>query len=125
LGPIEVGQAVLTSAGDMPPPARALIHAAAMGFTERTQIYASPETVSAATTQALELCARNRLASVTIPALGTGVGGLEIEAAAAAMAAALRAFLADNPDSLDRVRFVVTNDERRGTFASALGVEST
>jgi len=119
-GPIEVGQAVLTSAGKMPPPARALIHAAAMGFTDRTQIYASRESVAAATTAALELCALNNLRSVVFPALGTGVGGLEIEDAADAMAEALRDFLARYPDALDRAIFVVTNDERREIFERAL-----
>ncbi len=122
LGPIEVGQAVMTSAGSMPPPARALIHAAAMGFTERTQIYATEETVAAASSQALELCRQNQLTSVTIPALGTGVGGLEIEAAAAAMAATLQAFVAEHPDTLERVRFAVTTEERREIFALALGL---
>ncbi|CAN5599636.1 macro domain-containing protein [soil metagenome] len=122
LGPIEVGQAVMTSAGDMPPPARALIHAAAMGFTDRTQIYASKESVDAATTQALELCVQNRLGSVTLPALGTGVGGLEIDAAAEAMAAALHRFLAAHPGAIERIRFVVTNEDRRAAFEEAIGV---
>lgn len=120
LGPIEVGQAVLTSAGTMPPPARALIHAAAMGFTERTQIYATQETVESAMSQTLELCLQNRIRSVTIPALGTGVGGLEIEAAAEAMAGVLHGFLQQHPDELERVRFVVTNDERQAIFETAL-----
>ena len=120
LGPIEVGQAVLTSAGDMPPPARALIHAAAMGFTERTQIYASHETVAAAMAQALELCAEHQIKSVAIPALGTGVGGLEIEVAAAAMVGELRSFLKQHPEALGRVRFVVTNEERREIFESEI-----
>lgn len=119
-GPIEVGQAVLTSAGQMPPPARALIHAAAMGFTDRTQIYASRESVAAATTAALGLCAQHSLRSVVFPALGTGVGGLEIEDAAEAMAGALQEFLEQHPDALERVIFVVTNDERRAIFERAL-----
>lgn len=121
LGPIEVGQAVVTSAGAMPPPAQALIHAAAMGFTERTQVYASRESVEAATRHALELCVQHGIASVTFPALGTGVGGLEIEVAAEAMVGTLQDFVARNPHSLERVRFVVTNDERRAIFEAALG----
>jgi O-acetyl-ADP-ribose deacetylase len=120
LGPIEVGEAVLTSAGEMPPPARALIHAAAMGFTERTQIYASRETVTAAMTRAMELCAQNQIRSVAIPALGTGVGGLEVEIAAEAMTDALRSFLTGQPETLERVRFVVTNEERQEIFEAVL-----
>ena len=120
LGPIGVGDAVLTSAGEMPPPARALIHAAAMGFTDRTQVYASRESVESATARALGLCVQNRLGSVTFPALGTGVGGLEIDVAAEAMAAALQRFLAANPDRIERIRFVVTNEERRAVFEDAI-----
>lgn len=109
-GPIEVGDAVITSAGAMPPPARVIIHAAAMGFTDRTQIYASVETISAATRKALELCNVNGIRSVVLPALGTGVGGLDEESCAAAMVTAVHEHLRES--SLQRVRFVVTNPER-------------
>ncbi|HUG14732.1 MAG TPA: macro domain-containing protein [Thermomicrobiales bacterium] len=118
-GPIEVGDAVITSAGAMPPPARAIIHAAAMGFTDRTQIYASPETVDAATRKALELCNANGIRSVVLPALGTGVGGLDDESCAAAMTAAVRDYLRREP-SLERVRFVVTNPGRAAIFQRAI-----
>jgi O-acetyl-ADP-ribose deacetylase (regulator of RNase III) len=111
-GPIEVGDAVVTSAGQMPPPARAIIHAAAMGFTDRTQIYASPETVAAATRRALQLADEHRLTSVAFPALGTGVGGLDIEVCAAAMVNAVREHR-DAGTSIQRVVFVV-----RGTNAT-------
>ena len=105
-GPIDVGDAVITSAGTMPPPARAIIHAAAMGFTDRTQIYASRESVSAATRRALQLCDEHGLTSVAFPALGTGVGGLEIDACAAAMVAAVREHL-EAGSEIRHVAFVV------------------
>ena len=105
-GPIEVGDAVITSAGRMPSPARAIIHAAAMGFTDRTQIYASPETVGAATRRSLQLCQEHGLTSIAFPALGTGVGGLEIDACAAAMVAAVRDHLASG-STIQRIVFVV------------------
>jgi O-acetyl-ADP-ribose deacetylase len=105
-GPIKVGEAVITSAGQMPPPARAIIHAAAMGFTDRTQIYASAESVAAATSSALRLCDEHGLTSVAFPALGTGVGGLEIEECASAMVAAVQDHLAAG-SNIQRVVFVV------------------
>lgn len=114
-GPIEVGDAVLTGCGQMPPPAKALIHAAAMGFTDRTQIYASPETVSATTRRSLELCDEHGLNSVVFPALGTGVGGLEPEDCAEAMCATIATYLSSE-SGLQRIRFVVTNDERAALF---------
>jgi O-acetyl-ADP-ribose deacetylase (regulator of RNase III) len=118
-GPIEVGDAVVTSAGTMPPPARALIHAAAMGFTDRTQIYATQETVYDATLRALELCEEHELRSVVFPALGTGVGALEVSDCAEAMVAALADHLIAGSD-LELVRFVVTNQKRATVFEQAL-----
>lgn len=114
-GPIQVGGAVLTSAGHMSPPARALAHAAAMGFTDRTQIYATPETVAAATRAALELCEHGGFGSVALPALGTGVGGLDDESCARAMVGAVAGHLAV-ASRLQLVRFVVTTDQRATLF---------
>lgn len=121
-GPIQVGGAVVTSAGAMPPPARALIHAAAMGFTDRTQIYASPATVAAATRRALELCDERGLRSVALPALGTGVGGLEVAEAARAMVGVVAGYLA-TATTLERVRFVVTTAERAELFAREIAAQ--
>ncbi len=112
-GPIEVGEAVITSAGEMPAPARAIIHAAAMGFTDRTQIYASRESVAAATRSALRLCDQHQLTSVALPALGTGVGGLEIEDCASAMVETVRDYLASD-SGVGRVVFVVRGSRLAG-----------
>ncbi|MFW6075024.1 MAG: macro domain-containing protein [Chloroflexota bacterium] len=119
-GPIEVGDAVITSAGTVPPPARALIHAASMGFTDRTQIYASVDTVRAATKRSLERCEEHGLKSVVFPALGTGVGGLDFEDAAHAMAEAIRDHL-EHGTQVERIIIAVTNEERKATFENALG----
>lgn len=116
--PIEVGQAVVTSAGTMPPPARLMIHAAAMGFTDRTQIYASRESVLSATMRSLELCRAHGINSVAFPALGTGVGGLELEDCAAAMSEAIAGFQSSGTLP-ERIVLVVTNDERAGIFRTA------
>jgi O-acetyl-ADP-ribose deacetylase (regulator of RNase III) len=115
-GPIQVGGAVLTSAGAMPPPARALVHAAAMGFTDRTQIYATPASVATATRKALELCEAGGYRSVALPALGTGVGGLDDEECARAMVGAVAGHLAV-ASAIERVRFVVTTQQRADVFA--------
>ena len=119
LGPIEVGDAIVTSAGNMPPPARILIHAAAMGFTDRTQIYASSETVSAVTSRCLQLCQEHNITSIVFPALGTGVGGLEIEGCADAMSSAIADHLQED-GALRRIVIMVTNDERASIFEDRL-----
>lgn len=116
--PIDVGEAIVTSAGKMPAPARLMIHAAAMGFTDRTQIYASRESVLSATRRSLELCREHGIGSVAFPALGTGVGGLELEDCAAAMSAAIASHWATD-DTPERVVLVVTNEERAGIFRRA------
>jgi O-acetyl-ADP-ribose deacetylase len=116
--PIDVGSAIVTSAGAMPAPAKILIHAAAMGFTDRTQIYASRETVSATTRRSLELCNEHGITSIVFPALGTGIGGLELEDCADAMCTTISSF-AQEATSLQRIIFVVTNVERAGLFRNA------
>lgn len=114
-GPIDVGDAVVTGAGSMPAPARAIIHAAAMGFTDRTQIYASRESVAAATLRSLQLCDERGLTSIAFPALGTGVGGLEVDECAASMVETVFNYLLGN-SHIQRVVFVV-----RGTSPTSEG----
>jgi O-acetyl-ADP-ribose deacetylase (regulator of RNase III) len=123
-GPIAVGDAVVTSAGQLPPPARAIIHAAAMGFTDRTQIYASEETVASATLRALQLCDDHDLRSVVFPALGTGVGGLDDETCAQAMVTAVDAHL-QRASRIERVRFVVNRPERAAIFQREIDARFT
>ncbi|MGH9175278.1 MAG: macro domain-containing protein [Vicinamibacterales bacterium] len=105
-GPIAVGEAIVTSAGRMQHPARAIIHAAAMGFTDRTQIYASHDSVRSATARALRLCDERGLRSVAFPALGTGVGGLDIDDCAAAMISAVADHVTGDT-TIERIVFVV------------------
>lgn len=117
--PIDVGGAVITGPGEMPPPTRALIHAASMGFTDRMQVYATEETVTRSTTRSLQLCDEHGLRSIVFPALGTGVGGLDVETCATAMAKALSDYF-ERDTGIQHVRFVVTNDERARIFREEL-----
>jgi len=113
--PISVGEAIVTSAGTMPSPARAIIHAAAMGFTDRTQIYASIESVGDATRRSLALCEEHGFRSIVFPALGTGIGGLDDEACAAAMVSAVVDHLATGT-SIEHIRFCVNREDRLAIF---------
>jgi O-acetyl-ADP-ribose deacetylase len=86
-GPWPVGEAVRTGPGRLGDRGvKAILHAAAMAPGRP----ASAEAIAGATASALGLAAAEGLASVALPALGTGVGGVEQGAAAAAMAAAVR-----------------------------------
>jgi len=82
-GPIRVGEAALTGAGDLP--CRYVIHAAAMGDEP-----VSERSIRDATLAALRLAARHRIADVAFPILGTGVGGFPFRRAVETMVAAAR-----------------------------------
>ncbi|GIW26196.1 macro domain-containing protein [Meiothermus sp.] len=83
-GPIQVGEAALTGAGQLP--VRYVIHAAAMGDQP-----ASLETVRRATQAALRLALEKNLQKVAFPLLGTGVAGLPVKEVAEVMLAELLA----------------------------------
>lgn len=83
-GPVAVGDSVLTTAGELP--ALHVIHAAAMSPGRP----ATAGSVRAATASALVLASENRIESIALPALGTGVGGLSLADCADAMFEAVR-----------------------------------
>ena len=79
-GPIRPGEAVATSAGRLRAPIRRVIHAATMG----PDLVTSDQLVRAATASALVKAEEISARSIALPALGTGVGGLAMNRAAAA-----------------------------------------
>src|SRR4051794_31592105 len=84
-GPVEPGECVVTSAGRLPIP-RFIIHAAVMGQNLRT----SAAIIDRATRSALAAAERLAVASIALPAFGTGVGGFPIDECARIMIAAIR-----------------------------------
>src|SRR4029079_7821118 len=82
--PIGLGEAVETTAGDMP--ARWVIHAATMELGVPT----SPEIIDRATRSTLAKAEELGARSVALVAFGTGVGGFPLEDAARIMVAAPR-----------------------------------
>jgi O-acetyl-ADP-ribose deacetylase (regulator of RNase III) len=88
-GPVAPGVCVVTSAGRLN--ARRVIHAAVMGQDLQT----SAPVIAEATRNALRAAEKERLASVALPAFGTGVGGFELEECAQLMIEAIRAHAAD------------------------------
>jgi O-acetyl-ADP-ribose deacetylase (regulator of RNase III) len=110
--PIGLGEAVETTAGDMP--ARYVIHAATMELGGPT----SAEIIGRAA--ASTLCKADELGcqSLALVAFGTGVGGFPLDEAARVMVEAARAH---EPDSLERVVFAVHGADAEEAFAAALG----
>jgi O-acetyl-ADP-ribose deacetylase (regulator of RNase III) len=111
--PIGLGEAVATSAGDMP--SRWVIHAATMVLGGPTSADVIRRATAATLAVADELGAR----SLALVAFGTGVGGFPLGEAAAIEVAEVRRHLAAG-SGLERVVFAVHGDAARAAFAHAL-----
>lgn len=113
LGPIPVGESVVTKAGKLK--ARYVIHAAAMGpdlVTDEIKIRRATET-------ALLRARERNLASIALPALGTGVGAFPLPEAARIMAQAVRDHCLDGTP-VKKVIFAVLGQAAREEFTEAL-----
>lgn len=113
-GPVETGECVITSGGRLS--ARHVIHAAVMGQDLRT----SAALIERATRNALRIADAHHLASIALPAFGTGVGGFPIEACARVMIEAIRAHAA-TATTLRLVRLVLFGQPAYRTFATVAG----
>jgi O-acetyl-ADP-ribose deacetylase (regulator of RNase III) len=109
--PIGLGDAVETTAGDMP--ARYVIHAATMELGGPT----SAEIIARATHSTLSKADELGCHSLALVAFGTGVGGFPLDDAARLMVGAVREH---KPRTLQRVVFAVHGDEAERAFRSAL-----
>ncbi|MEZ5360525.1 MAG: macro domain-containing protein [Candidatus Zixiibacteriota bacterium] len=112
-GPIEVGEAVSTTAGDLPH--TYIIHAAGMAAGEPT----NDENVYLATLNSLYEADDLGLHSVAFPAIGAGVGGLTIEECAQAMHKAVEEFAEEEIQSLEEVHIVIFNRADVDKFKAA------
>ena len=109
--PIGLGEAVETTAGDMP--ARWVIHAATMELGGPT----SGEIIEQATRSTLARAEQLGCQSLALVAFGTGVGGFPLDEAARLMVGVARTHEGD----LQRIVFAVHGDEAERAFRGALG----
>ena len=110
-GPIELGDAVATSAGRLT--ARWVVHGAVMGQDLRTDA----ELVRRTTESCLRVADELGAESLALPAFGTGVGGFPLDECARIMVDATRAY---EPASVERVVFAVFGAAAKGAFDAAL-----
>jgi len=108
--PIGLGDAVETTAGEMP--ARWIIHAATMELGGAT----SAEIIERATRATLEKAEELGCRSLALVAFGTGVGGFPLDDAARIMVGAAR----EHEGGLERIVFAVRGEEAEGAFGAAL-----
>jgi O-acetyl-ADP-ribose deacetylase (regulator of RNase III) len=111
--PIDLGEAVATSAGDMP--SRWVIHAATMELGGSTSADIVRRCTAATLWKAEELGAR----SLALVAFGTGVGGFPVDEAAAIEVDEVRRHL-DSGSRLERIVFAVRGAEAASAFERAL-----
>ena len=113
LAPIGLGEAVATSAGEMP--AQWVIHAATMRLGGPTSAEVIRKATASTLAKADELGAR----SLALVAFGTGVGGFPVEEAARIEVEEVRRRL-DAGSGLERVVFAVFGEEALRAFEAAL-----
>jgi O-acetyl-ADP-ribose deacetylase (regulator of RNase III) len=111
--PIELGDAVETSAGELP--SKWVIHAATMELGGPT----SADIIRRATASTLRRADELGAKSVGLVAFGTGVGGFPVDEAARIEVEEVRRHL-DAGSGIDRVVFAVFGDDARRAFDDAL-----
>ena len=109
--PIGLGEAVETTAGDMP--ARWVIHAATMELGGPT----SADIIERATEATLARAEELGCKSLALVAFGTGVGHFPVTEAAAIMVGVARR----HEGSLERIVFAVHGDEAERAFRTEIG----
>jgi O-acetyl-ADP-ribose deacetylase (regulator of RNase III) len=110
--PIGLGEAVETTAGDMP--SRWVIHAATMVNPGGTS---SADVIEQATRSTLARAEELGARSLALVAFGTGVGGFPLDEAARIM---VRAAREHEGSSLERIVFAVHGDEAERAFRTAV-----
>ena len=109
IGPIPLGEAAITGAGDLP--ARYCIHAASMSLGSRT----TTEYLRASVRNSLLRAKEEDLKTIAFPAIGTGVAGFPTEKCARIMFDVVLEHLA-RETSPEKVYFVLYGDDAYRTF---------
>ncbi|MFP4483150.1 MAG: macro domain-containing protein [Thermovirgaceae bacterium] len=114
-GPVEVGEAVVTSAGDLP--VDYVIHAAVV----RNDGHTGEREIRGATQNSLYRCDELSIGRVAFPAFGTGVGRYPVDKCARAMLEEVVLYLEEERDtSLREVAFFLFGEETWMAFSRVL-----
>jgi len=111
--PIGLGDAVETTAGELP--CRWVIHAATMELGGRT----SAEVIRSATASTLAKADQLGARSLALVAFGTGVGGFPLEEAARVEVEEVRRHL-EKGSGLERIVFAVRGEDAEAAFRGAI-----
>jgi O-acetyl-ADP-ribose deacetylase (regulator of RNase III) len=125
-GPISLGQAVRTTAGNLPN--RFVIHAAAMGYRDvdravpkRAGSASSEAIIRNATANSILIADQSGCNSIGFPALATGIGGFPLDECARVMITAARDYAENHATSnVERVLFVLFTEDDFQAFRREL-----
>ncbi|MFH0912748.1 MAG: macro domain-containing protein [Candidatus Omnitrophota bacterium] len=109
-GPIKIGEAVFTKAGSLP--AKYVIHAATMGLDFKTD----ESKIRDSCRNALRVAKDLKIESIAFAALGCGVGGFPLLAAAKVMSQEVFRHLREDKPSLREIIFCLYNKEAFDIF---------
>ena len=109
------GSAVVSDAGNLP--ATIVIHA--VGPIWRGGSAGEPELLASAYRSSLDLAAREGCRTVALPSISTGIYSYPLDEAATIAIGTVDAWIADNPDALDEVTFVLFSRETLEAFERA------
>ncbi len=110
IGPIKIGEAIFTPAGSLP--AKYVIHAATMGMDFQTD----EDKIRDSSKNALRVAEELKIKSIAFPALGCGVGGFPLLAAAKIMAQEVLKHLRENKSGLKEIIFCLYDKEAYDVF---------
>jgi O-acetyl-ADP-ribose deacetylase len=112
IGPVPVGGAAITSGGNLK--ARFVIHAASMQLGGQTSAHA----LRSSTAHSLRIAAQKGLKTIAFPAVGTGIAGFPLRECAEIMLREVAKHF-EGPTSLEKVKFVLFDEEALGAFQFA------
>lgn len=108
-GPVELGEAVATTAGNLD--AEIVVHAASMPHYGDGK--STPESIEAATRNALEVADDHGCESIVLPAIGCGLGGVSLTTGTERILAAIQSF---EPTTLEDISIIAYTDDERKTI---------
>ena len=109
------GSAVVSVAGQLP--ARFVIHA--VGPIWRGGAAGEPDLLASAYRTSLDVAAGEGARSVAFPSISTGIYGYPVDLAAAVALQAVDAWVAEHPDALESVTFVLFSSDTLEAFERA------
>ena len=112
IGPIRVGEAAVTGAGNLP--ARFVIHAASMALGGRT----TEPSLRSSTRNSLLRAQEKGVKTIAFPAIGTGVAGFPMKRSAEVMLQEVANFL-KTETTIEKVYFVLFDEAAYNTFREA------